>query len=56
MRPTARSFPSGPNLLDPRKVILELDQVIPKDWDIVIGGGHYFSIAMTHMRGRPAEK
>ena len=35
---------------------LELDQAIPKDWDIVVGGGHYFSIAMTHMKGRPADK
>ena len=54
--PDRKAFPERANLLDPRKVILEIDQVIPKDWDIVIGGGHYFSIAMTHMRGRPAEK
>jgi acetolactate synthase-1/2/3 large subunit len=49
-------FDTGPGVLDPRKVIEALDAVIPKDWDIVVGGGHYFSIAMTHMKGRPAEK
>ena len=32
-----------------------LDAVIPKDWDIVVGGGHqaYFN---AQMRGRPAER
>jgi len=42
--------------VDPRKAILELDAVVPKDWDVVIGGGHYFGIAMTHLRGRAAER
>ncbi len=55
-QPDAKEFPVQPNLLDPRKAILELDRAIPKDWEIVVGGGHYFSIAMTHMRGRAAEK
>ena len=41
--------------MDPRKAILELDQVIPKDWDVVIGGGHYFSIALTHLE-RPGAR
>ncbi|MEX2616483.1 MAG: thiamine pyrophosphate-binding protein [Alphaproteobacteria bacterium] len=54
--PDAKVYPVQANTVDPRKMILELDQVIPKDWDIVVGGGHYFSIAMTHMTGRPAEK
>ena len=54
--PDAREFPVQANTVDPRKAILELDQVIPKDWDIVIGGGHYFSIALTHLRGRAPEK
>jgi len=54
--PDSKEYPVQPNMVDPRKMILELDQVIPKDWDIVVGGGHYFSIAMTHMSGRPAEK
>ncbi|MGE5513324.1 MAG: thiamine pyrophosphate-binding protein [Bacteroidota bacterium] len=54
--PDRKEFPVQANMVDPRRMILELDAVIPKDWDIVVGGGHYFSIAMTHMRGRPAEK
>ena len=54
--PDAREFPVQANTVDPRKAILELDRVIPKDWDVVIGGGHYFSIALTHLRGRAPEK
>ena len=48
-------FDAEPGVLDPRKVIEALDTVIPKDWDIVIGGGHqsYFN---AQMRGRPAER
>jgi thiamine pyrophosphate-dependent acetolactate synthase large subunit-like protein len=54
--PDRKEFPVQPNTVDPRKAILELDRAVPKDWDIVVGGGHYFSIAMTHMKGRPADK
>ena len=54
--PDTKEFQVQPNTVDPRKAIVELDQAIPKDWDIVVGGGHYFSIAMTHMKGRPADK
>ncbi len=54
--PDAKEFPVQPNTVDPRKMVLELDRTIPKDWDIVVGGGHYFSMVMTHMKGRPAEK
>jgi len=54
--PDDKVYPVQPNTVDPRKMVLELDQVVPKDWDIVVGGGHYFSMAMTHMKGRPAEK
>ncbi|HLM11937.1 MAG TPA: thiamine pyrophosphate-binding protein [Reyranella sp.] len=54
--PDSKEFQVQPNTVDPRKAIVELDQAIPKDWDIVVGGGHYFSIAMTHMKGRPADK
>jgi acetolactate synthase I/II/III large subunit len=48
-------FDIEPGVLDPREVIKALDPVIPKDWDIVIGGGHqaYFN---TQMRGRPADR
>ena len=48
-------FDIAPGVLDPREVIKALDAVIPKDWDIVVVGGHqaYFN---TQMRGRPAER
>src|SRR6266481_2771168 len=37
------------------EAIRAIDAVVPKDWDIVVGGGHqaYFN---TQMRGRPAER
>lgn len=54
--PDSKVFPVQANTVDPRKMVLELDQTIPKDWDIVVGGGHYFSMVMTHMKGRPADK
>jgi acetolactate synthase I/II/III large subunit len=54
--PDSKEFPVQPNTVDPRKTVLELDQAIPKDWEIVVGAGHYFSMVMTHMKGRPAER
>jgi acetolactate synthase-1/2/3 large subunit len=33
-------FDIAPGVLDPRDVIVAIDAVIPKDWDIVVGGGH----------------
>ena len=54
--PDRKEFAIAPGTVDPRKAILELDAVVPKDWDVVIGGGHYFGIAMTHLRGRAAER
>ncbi|MCB1741716.1 MAG: thiamine pyrophosphate-binding protein [Gammaproteobacteria bacterium] len=54
--PDAKAYEVQPNTVDPRKAIVELDKLIPKDWDVVIGGGHYFSIALTHLRGRAPEK
>jgi len=52
--PDDHPFEIGDGLLDPRAVIRGLDQVIPKDWDIVSGSGHqsYFN---SQMRGRMAE-
>jgi acetolactate synthase-1/2/3 large subunit len=49
------SFDIAPGVLDPREAIRAIDAVVPKDWDIVVGGGHqaYFN---TQMRGRPAER
>jgi acetolactate synthase-1/2/3 large subunit len=33
-------FEIAPGLLDPREVIRAIGAVVPKDWDIVVGGGH----------------
>jgi acetolactate synthase-1/2/3 large subunit len=46
-----REYAIEPDAFDPRDVIAELDRVIPKDWDVLSGGGHasYFT---TLMRGR----
>ena len=48
-------FDIAPDVLDPRDVITAIDAVVPKDWDIVVGGGHqaYFN---TQMKGRPADR
>lgn len=54
--PDGKEFPVQPNTVDPRKTVVELDQVVPKDWEVVVGAGHYFSMVMTHMKGRPAER
>jgi len=54
--PDAKVYPVQDGMVDQRRVIEELDKTIPKDWDIVVGGGHYFSIAMTHLNGRAAGK
>lgn len=54
--PDSKVFPVQDGTVDPRKAIVELDAVIPKDWDVVIGAGHYFGIALTHLRGRAPEK
>jgi len=47
-----REYPVAPGTVDPRAALLELDRVIPKDWDIVVGNGHFFNFVFTHMRGR----
>ena len=54
--PDSKQYVAQPNTLDPRKMVVELDQVIPKDWEVVVGAGHYFSMVMTHMKGRAAER
>ena len=53
--PDDHHFEIAPDVLDPRAVIRTLDDIIPKDWDIVSGSGHqaYFN---SQMRGRPPEK
>jgi thiamine pyrophosphate-dependent acetolactate synthase large subunit-like protein len=54
--PDRKEFGIAPGTVDPRRAMEELDAIVPKDWDLVIGGGHYFGIAMTHLKGRPAER
>ncbi len=54
--PDPKPYTPTPGTLDPRPVVKELDAAIPKDWDIVVAGGHCFSFSMTHLRGRPAGK
>jgi thiamine pyrophosphate-dependent acetolactate synthase large subunit-like protein len=50
----AAEFAVEPGTLDPRRVIDELDRVIPKDFDSVSGSGHQ-SYFHSVMRGRRAE-
>jgi acetolactate synthase-1/2/3 large subunit len=54
--PDSKEFNVTPGTLDPRPVMRELNAAIPKDWDIVVAGGHCFSFAMTHLKGRPGGK
>ena len=54
--PDAKEFQVTPGTLDPRPVVRELDAAIPKDWDIVVAGGHCFGFGMTHLKGRAAGK
>src|SRR6266446_1633058 len=51
--PDSKEFAVTPGTLDPRPVVRELNEAIPKDWDIIVAGGHCFSFAMTHLKGRP---
>ncbi len=54
--PDRKEFTIAPGTVDPRKALMELDEIVPKDWDVVIGAGHYFGIALTHLKGRAAER
>lgn len=54
--PDPKPYTPTAGTLDPRPVVKELDAAIPKDWDVIVAGGHCFSFAMTHLRGRPAGK
>jgi acetolactate synthase I/II/III large subunit len=51
----AAEFAIDPGTLDPRKVIAELDRIIPKDFDSVSGSGHQ-SYFHSVMRGRKPEQ
>ncbi|MGH7045011.1 MAG: thiamine pyrophosphate-binding protein [Stellaceae bacterium] len=54
--PDAKEYQPTPGTLDPRPVVRELDATIPKDWDIIVAGGHCFGFGMTQLKGRPAGK
>jgi thiamine pyrophosphate-dependent acetolactate synthase large subunit-like protein len=54
--PDPREFPVEPDTLDPRMILDELDNVVPKDWDIVCGSAHFTGFAMTVLRGRRPER
>ncbi len=54
--PDPKDFPIGPGVVDPRRIVEELDRTIPKDWDVIIGGGHFTSMALTHLKGRDPER
>ncbi len=54
--PDSKEFQVTPGTLDPRPVLRELDGVVPKDWDIVVAGGHIFNFTTTHLRGRAGGK
>jgi thiamine pyrophosphate-dependent acetolactate synthase large subunit-like protein len=61
-RRIAAEIPDGKELeisagtVDPRAIVNEFDRIIPKDWQIVSGGAHFFNFAMTHLKGRAAER
>src|SRR5438445_3145100 len=55
-KPDPKPYTPSSGTLDPRPVIKELDAAVPKDWDIIVAGGHCFSFAMTHLKGRPGGK
>src|SRR5262249_57141369 len=48
-------FDIAPGVLDPREVIRAIDAVVPKDWDIVVGGGHH-AYFHTPLPPRPPER
>jgi thiamine pyrophosphate-dependent acetolactate synthase large subunit-like protein len=54
--PDGKQFPAKPDVVDPRKALLELDAVVPKDWDIVCGGAHFTDFVAPHLRGRSADR
>src|SRR5437588_11265613 len=51
--PDPKPYTPTPGTLDPPPARKQLDAAVPKDWDIIVAGGHCFSFAMTHLRGRP---
>jgi thiamine pyrophosphate-dependent acetolactate synthase large subunit-like protein len=54
--PDPRVIPIEAGVLDPRAALLEIDQAVPKDFDVVLGNAHFTFIAMSHLSGRAAER
>jgi acetolactate synthase-1/2/3 large subunit len=51
-----RIMPVRPGLLDPRSAIREIDEVVPKDFDIVFGNAHFTFNALPNFSGRVPER
>jgi thiamine pyrophosphate-dependent acetolactate synthase large subunit-like protein len=53
----AASIPerAADGLADPRRVVQEIDRVVPKDWLLVGGSGHCAYFTATNTKGRPPE-
>jgi thiamine pyrophosphate-dependent acetolactate synthase large subunit-like protein len=45
-------FPADPNTVDPRALMQEIDEVVPKDWTVIASTGHSFYFSAALMRGR----
>jgi thiamine pyrophosphate-dependent acetolactate synthase large subunit-like protein len=50
--PDDKEHSAEPGSLDPRKAIVKVNELIPRDWDIVCGSGHCFNFVATHLSGR----
>jgi thiamine pyrophosphate-dependent acetolactate synthase large subunit-like protein len=48
----SKDYPIPAGTVDPRKILQEIDRIVPKDWDIVCGPAHYFNFVLTEMSGR----
>ncbi len=54
--PDNKEYAPTPGTLDPRPAVRELDAAVPKDWEVVVAGGHCGNFVCTHLRGRPGGK
>ncbi len=54
--PDNKQYAVTPGTLDPRPTVRELDAVVPKDWEVIVAGGHCANFVATHLRGRAGGK
>ena len=54
--PDSKEYSVTPGTLDPRPAVRELDAVVPKDWEVIVAGGHCANFVSTHLRGRAGGK